>query len=359
MKHCSKCGYQLSDSNLVCPACGYTNGDKNVNANASHETVQPNGGKSIFINAAEFIDDGELYNVGICKLNGIGMAKSENEAFEIFNILAFRGHTDGMCRLAEIYLKQTPPNDEVAKNWLKIASENGNKQAAIMLRMLGEKVSTVISEPRKRPGNATHNGDNFEDTVQEALNCIVAISSVCSNGSRIVGHHGSGFIIDGGFVITNAHVIGSGAKSISARFDPSIDTKEYQLTVVQVHTKYDIAVLRFKGYANDKFEDRQNLELRTEDVKIGEEVYTVGNPLILGLSLSKGVVSSPKRKYKYKGVSEVIQTDITINHGNSGGALLDKNNNVLGVMTFVPGDSEGGIGMAVPSSYIEKVLNSI
>ena len=55
----------------------------------------------------------------------------------------------------------------------------------------------------------------------------------------------------------------------------------------------------------------------------------------------------------------MIQTDITINHGNSGGALLDYENNVLGIVTFTPSNIEGGISMSVPSGYIAKVLNTI
>ena len=359
MKVCNKCGYSMADDASVCPACGHEYVAAVKNTESKVQQVAPLQQQSIFIKGADLIDNQALYHAGICKLNGVGMAKDENEAFEIFQILAFRGHLDGIYKLAEMYLNQTPPNTEVATNWLRIAAESGHNPSIIRLKMLGAAPRSFKVPKAERTDGPSGDGDSFEDRVQEVLSSIISINSVCKMGGQLVSSHGSGFIIDGGFVITNAHVIGEKSQSIAARFDPSIDTAEYQLVPVKINQKYDIAVLKFKGYSNERISEQSHLELRCEGIKLGEEVYTVGNPLVLGLSLSKGVVSAPEREYKYKGIHKVIQTDITINHGNSGGALLDKNNNVLGVMTFVPGSSEGGIGMAVPSVYIEKVLDTI
>ena len=100
--------------------------------------------------------------------------------------------------------------------------------------------------------------------------------------------------------------------------------------------------------------------LNTNPVSYGQEVFTVGNPLGIGLSVSKGIVSSPDRSSNYpKRVHSVIQTDITLNHGNSGGALFDANNQVVGVATFVPSRSEGGIGMCIPASHVKNIINKI
>ncbi len=360
MKQCGKCGFLMNDECSVCPACGSVYGVKETESVSPSEVTASNDSQSIFIKGADLINDEALYNAGICKLNGLGMEKDENEAMEIFRILAFRGYTDGMYKLADMYLSRIPPNEEVAKNWLKVAAENGHVSSRIRLKTLGESISTV--NPVKRSANCGYDSaDGFEDKVQAALPCVLSINSVCTADSHIVSSHGSGFVINGGFVISNAHVIGENPESVVAKFDPDIDVKEYNLVPLKVVPEYDVAVLRFKGLADEKIAARQNLELRSDEVKRGEEVYTIGNPLVLGLSLSKGVVSSPKREYRYnyRKVSSVIQTDITINHGNSGGALLDKDNNVLGIMTFVPGASEGGIGIAVPSDYIEKVLDTI
>lgn len=356
MKQCSKCGFMYGVENETCPACGYRQVESAKSTSKQEVKTEERFGQSIFVKGADLIDSNALYQAGICKLNGLGMEKDETEALEIFRILAFRGHTDGMYKLAEMYLNQNPPNREVAVNWLKIASENGHSQSIIRLKMLGEKVSATVKQESRTP----YRGDgSFEDRVQNALPCIVSINSVCHKDSHLVSSFGSGFIIEGGFVVSNAHVIGENPESIAAKFDPEVDVKEYQLVPLKVIQKYDVAILRFKGFMNERISERQNLELRTGEVRTGEEVYTIGNPLVLGLSLSKGVISSPKKNYAYKGIDRVIQTDITINHGNSGGALLDKDNNVLGLMSFTPGSSEGGIGMAVPAEYIEKVLNMI
>ena len=95
-------------------------------------------------------------------------------------------------------------------------------------------------------------------------------------------------------------------------------------------------------------------------MEYGEEVYTIGNPLGIGLSVSRGIVSCPSRNTRYPdAVKAVIQIDITANHGNSGGALLDQYNNVLGILTFIPGDSGGGITMCVPAKYIAEALNRL
>ena len=356
MRECSRCGYSFSDELDVCPACEHKYVPNKKRVRPAANTAPSQDGYSIFVRGADLIDDNALYQAGLCKLNGLGMDKDEKEAMEIFRILAFRGHLDGMFKLAEMYLNETLSNEEVAKKWLKIAAEGGHNPSLIKLKMLG---GSFTATHKREPDPNLSSADSFEERVQEVLPCIVSINSVCKVGSSIVSSHGTGFIVEGGYVISNAHVIGDKPQSIAARFDPSIDSGEYQLEPLKIHKKYDIAVLKFKGYFDERISARQNLALRDGGVKLGEEVYTIGNPLVLGLSVSKGVVSAPEREYSYKGVDKVVQTDITINHGNSGGALLDKNNNVLGVMTFVPGASEGGIGMAVPSVYIEKVLDII
>ena len=179
-------------------------------------------------------------------------------------------------------------------------------------------------------------------------------------GRHSIVSTGAGFIVDGGYVITNSHVAGNNPYWITAEFEQSVDEKTYNLIPLCVRPDLDIAVLKFSGFVAKKFAEQENLKFRLENLTYGEDVYTVGNPLGMGLSVSKGVISCPNRESDYpSGVSEVIQTDITANHGNSGGALLDSNNNVLGMLTFVPGNSEGGITMCVPSKYIVQVLNNL
>ena len=121
--------------------------------------------------------------------------------------------------------------------------------------------------------------------------------------------------------------------------------------------EYDISVLKFTNYKPTK-----SFKLRTSGVKFGESVYTIGNPLGVGLSVSKGIVSNPNRKNTFASgeyhskLETVIQTDIVSNHGNSGGAIFDMNNNVIAMLTFEPSKSEGGMSMCVPAAYVEKIV---
>ena len=154
--------------------------------------------------------------------------------------------------------------------------------------------------------------------------------------------------------------MGKTPKSVTASFESSVDDKSYNLLPLVIAPELDVAILRFTGLADERISARENLRLRTEGVRYGEEVYTIGNPLGLRFSVSRGIVSTPLRESGHrKGIHEVIQTDITANHGNSGGALFDVSNNVLGMITYTPSDSEGGISMCVPSKYIVQVLNKL
>lgn len=345
----------------ACPACGtaYTEQAQRParSAAAANSAQGAEGSVSSFLKYADFVDDQVLYNLAVCKLQGAGMAKNEEEAFEMFKVLAFRGFYDGMYKLAEMYLARSEPDKESACRWLKIAADGGHKPSIIKLKMMGADAGAIANEAISIPASASA----LEALVRNALPNIVLIRSVLEsgpNGSRC--STGSGFIVEGGYVVTNAHVVGDSPECVTANFEPSLDSKTYNLMPLQVIPSLDVAILRFTGLADQKFTAQKNLTLRMENVAYGEEVYTIGNPLGMGLSVSRGVVSCPNRASSYPSkVKEVIQTDITANHGNSGGALLDRQNNVLGMITFSPGNSEGGIAMCVPSEYIVKVLNQI
>lgn len=357
MKKCTVCGAQVKDDDTYCRYCGADltqTSDMYKNKSNSQE-----GSRSSILKYKDFMDSNALYNMALCKQSGIGAEKDEDEAFSIFQALSFRGHYDAMYKLAEMYLAQTPPDYETAYMWLKIAADSGHSQSKIRLKVLSREFAPFITTSKETqiPGN----GGAFETLVNSAMQNIVLIKSIFrrSQKSSIV-NSGAGFIIEGGYVITNAHVIGDNPDCVIASFETKIDDKSYNLLPIVVRKNLDVAVLKFTGLMADKIEMRDNLKLRAELPYYGEEVYTVGNPLGIGFSVSKGIISCPNRESNYpSGVDEVIQTDITANHGNSGGALLDNNNNVLGMVTFTPGNSAGGISMCVPSKYIVDVLNSL
>ncbi len=367
MKTCSNCGRAFADGLNSCPACGANwAGPAGKRPVITADTSRPGSDLTKF---ADMMDDESLFHAAVCRKEGIGMAADIKQAKELFHLLAMRGNQDGMFKYAEMCLGENPPDLKTAVHWLTVAAQGGHISSRLKLSEMGsEGIVNVdgIMPPQKSapadggvkaPTSGPRPGESaFEARVRNALPLVVQVASE-KRGGRLLG---SGFILEGGLVITNAHVLGENPTHVTTRFEPGLDSKTYEMQVLANEPDYDIAVLRFKGAANEKFSSRPGLSLRLEDIGFGEEVYTIGNPLGIGLSVSKGVVSSPNRESNYpKRVDRVIQTDITANHGNSGGALFDSKNNVIGVITFVPGSSDGGIAMCVPAKYIVRVINAI
>lgn len=364
MIKCRVCGYSYTGD--TCPACGAHSVPPQVQPApqpekkpAQPEQKAPAQGirrNPLFTKYAAFLDNEALFKMGCCLAEGIGVDRNEAQAAEVFRLLAFRGHYGGMYKLAEHLLSLDPPDTDAALQWLHIAADGGHEPSKLRLRIMGEEAAKrpAIAGPLEMPEGS------FQERVRNALPCIVMVYSTYTQGDRRVGSCGSGFILEGGYVVTNAHVVGDNPSSVTASFEPSVDEKSYNLMPLAIAPEYDVAVLRFTGLMDERISARENLRLRLDGVQYGEDVYTIGNPLGLRFSVSRGVVSSPCREGGHRsGIREVIQTDITANHGNSGGALLDAANNVLGMITYTPGDSEGGITMCVPSKYIVLVLNKL
>ncbi len=345
---CPKCGYEFRGSKDVCPACGAA-----IPPPAPQKREEKT---SVFLKYSEFLSDEALYKAAVCKLNGIEVSKNEKDAFDMFLTLSFRGYPDAMYQLSDLLLKRDPPDTETALRWLRIAASEGHKPSRLKLEFLNappEEENPTPPSPAPEPPNVA---PNLMNLIREALPNIVCIKAVSETETERFSMKGTGFIVEGGYVVTNAHVIGQDPISIVARFDPKIDDCIYSLRPLCASEETDIAVLRFSGLKNEQISKRKNLALRYGNVESGEDVYTIGNPLGIGLSVSKGIVSHPGRELNITKGHEVIQTDFTINHGNSGGPLLDYRNNVLGIATFSLKGSEGGMAMCVSSKDIAEIL---
>lgn len=358
MKICNVCGAQMGDGETICKYCG------SAVKVAQHSGPEPEVYKveqeALSLKYKDFLDNEALYRIGLCKLSGVGVEKNEAEAFQIFQTLAYRGHLDSMFKLAEMCEQMDPPELEMAVVWLKIAADNGHKPSKIKLRTLIGLVKPEVYE--NTPIEIPRGDSRFEDLVRQALPHVVLIRAIRKGRECQTISSGAGFIVQGGYIITNYHVVDKQGACIYANFEPGYDEKEYVLSLHAVFPEYDIAVLTFTGLFEQKISFDDHLHLRPGKADYGEEVYTIGNPLGYGFSVSKGVISCPDRKLENpypKAVDTVIQVDITANHGNSGGALLDQYNNVLGILTFIPGDSGGGITMCVPAKYIVEALNRL
>ncbi|MFZ3585207.1 Do family serine endopeptidase [Loktanella sp. DJP18] len=165
---------------------------------------------------------------------------------------------------------------------------------------------------------------------------------------------GSGFIISkDGLIVTNNHVV-DGAETVKVKLN---DDKEYDAEVIGADPLTDIALIKITA----------DVDLPTvpwgdsETVRAGDEALAIGNPFGLGGTVTAGIVSAVSRDIHSGPYDDYIQTDAAINHGNSGGPLFNAEGEVIGVntMIFSPGGGSVGIGFAVPSDLVQKVVTDL
>ncbi len=164
---------------------------------------------------------------------------------------------------------------------------------------------------------------------------------------------GSGFIIDKeGIVITNNHVI-QGAEDILVRVNGD---KEFKAKVLGADPGMDIAVLKMETeekFIPVKFGD-------SDKARIGDWVIAIGNPFGFGGTVTSGIISARNRSIGLSRYEDFIQTDASINQGNSGGPLFNMEGDVIGINTAILGPSGSiGIGFAIPSNNAKRVISQL
>ena len=169
---------------------------------------------------------------------------------------------------------------------------------------------------------------------------------------------GSGFVYDAkGDIVTNEHVV-AGASSIRVTFS---DGASYTAEVVGRDTSTDLAVVHVDAPASEL----HPLTLASSSgVRVGDGVVAIGSPFGLSGSVTSGIVSALHRQISAPDnfpISDAIQTDAAINHGNSGGVLLNLSGQVIGVTAQIESNSGGneGVGFAIPSDSVKHVADSL
>ena len=164
---------------------------------------------------------------------------------------------------------------------------------------------------------------------------------------------GSGFIIDAkGIVVTNNHVI-KNAEDIFVRVNGD---KEYEAKIIGSDPLSDIAILEIKS--DDKFVPVKFGD--SDKARIGDWVIAIGNPFGLGGTVTSGIISARNRSIGLSRYEDYIQTDASINQGNSGGPLFDMNGDVIGINTAIFGQAGSiGIGFSIPSNSAKIVIDQL
>jgi S1-C subfamily serine protease len=227
-------------------------------------------------------------------------------------------------------------------------------------------IDLPATTPRPTPSNIANSEKNpstISDIYDQVSTSVVHIISRRESFSLFYGitareGTGSGFVFDdAGHIVTNFHVI-EGSKEIDIILP---DGETVPAEIVGFDTYYDLAVLRISP---ELVSARPLVLGDSRLVRVGQPVIAIGNPFGLDRTLTTGVISALGRRLDTEQgalIGEAIQTDAAINPGNSGGPLLDLQGEVIGVNTAINSPSGGsvGIGFAVPSTVIQRVVPEI
>ena len=238
--------------------------------------------------------------------------------------------------------------------------------AAIILGVLyatgviGHTSTTTVSGQKVIVNNDTNVSTQVEAVAQVLPESVVGIQSTVSQqtmfGTQSGTAMGSGFIVTSdGYIVTNAHVISGATGDITVSTD---DDKTYTAKSIWSDSNLDLAVIKIDA------KDLKAVTLGDSDnVKVGETVVAIGNPISLQYerTVTSGIVSALNRSLMAENnlvAENLIQTDATINSGNSGGPLCNGSGEVIGINAYK--DSQGeGIGFAIPVNILKPIINKI
>tara|TARA_Y100001970_G_C14207125_1_gene844736 strand:- start:763 stop:2133 length:1371 start_codon:yes stop_codon:yes gene_type:complete len=208
---------------------------------------------------------------------------------------------------------------------------------------------TIPKEQMQQPMPRFPEGSPFDDFFKEYFD------NENRQTQRPMIGLGSGFIIDkSGIVITNNHVI-EGADEINIIMS---DKREFEAKLLGRDPKADLAVLKF---------DPEGLDLQSltwgnsDEARVGDWTIAIGNPLGLGGTVTAGIVSAISRDIGNGPYVKFIQTDASINRGNSGGPLFNIKGEVVGINTAIISQTGGsiGLGFAIPSNSARKIIQQL
>lgn len=232
---------------------------------------------------------------------------------------------------------------------------------AAAFSVLDDDSTTVVREVTVSGSEQTsETSSSISDVYARASKGVVEISATSSDpfGGRSASAQGSGFVFDdAGHIVTNQHVVADADSYRVSLWDGT----EYVAKLVGTDPSTDLAVLRIDA-------TRSALEPLvlgdSSAVSVGDPVLALGSPFGLEGTLTQGIVSALHRQMtapnRYT-ITDTIQTDAAINHGNSGGPLLDTLGRVIGVNAQIESESGGsdGVGFAIPSNTVRSIVSQL
>jgi putative serine protease PepD len=229
---------------------------------------------------------------------------------------------------------------------------------AVAYSVLSDRGGTVVRQVTVQNAQPVASGSpmSVNSIYRSAYRGVVEIT-VRDVGSSA---EGSGFVYDSsGHIVTNQHVV-DGAQSISVRF---WNGKTYSAQLVGSDSSTDLAVIKVNA------PDSQLYPLTlgsSSKLAVGDPVVAIGSPFGLEETVTSGIVSALHRSIDSPGaasfaISDTIQTDAAINHGNSGGPLLNAQGQVVGVNAKIRSDSgdSAGVGFAIPSNTVRSIAGQL
>ncbi|MBV9153095.1 MAG: DegQ family serine endoprotease [Alphaproteobacteria bacterium] len=216
--------------------------------------------------------------------------------------------------------------------------------------------TTQTLKPEKQKEQATPGrpqfppGSPFEEFFKDFFNHEGPQSGRPEAKPRKATSLGSGFIIDaGGYIVTNNHVIAD-ADEITVKLH---DETELKAELVGKDTKTDVAILKVKSTKQLPAAHWGD----SDKARVGDWVLAIGNPFGLGGSVTAGILSARQRDIQSGPYDDFLQTDASINRGNSGGPMFNMDGEVIGINTAIYSPSGGsiGIGFAIPSNLAKQV----
>jgi putative serine protease PepD len=227
---------------------------------------------------------------------------------------------------------------------------------AVAYSVLSDSGSTVVRQVTVQNAQPVASGSalSVNSIYKNTYRGVVEITARSNGGSA----EGSGFVYDSsGHIVTNQHVV-DGAQSISVRF---WNGKTYSAQLVGSDSSTDLAVIKVNA------PDSQLYPLTlgsSSKLAVGDPVVAIGSPFGLEETVTSGIVSALHRSIDSPAqfaISDTIQTDAAINHGNSGGPLLNAQGQVVGVNAQIRSDSgdNAGVGFAIPSDTVRSIAGQL